>query len=135
MCGICGGNYALEVVQKASVAMRHRGLDAKGSFSDEKFSFAHNRLSIIDLQAQANQPFISPHYPHFVLVFNGDIYNYLDDYYGNLWWAAWTRSYAAWHTHDFNGYRGHHAYAVGNQKGSVKGWGTFPTLEDTMGHI
>ena len=78
MCGICGGNYALEVVQKASVAMRHRGLDAQGSFSDENFSFAHNRLSIIDLQAQANQPFISPYCPHFVLVFNGEIYNYLE---------------------------------------------------------
>ncbi len=78
MCSICGGNYALEVVQKASETMLHRGLDAKGSFSDENFSFAHNRLSIIDLQCEANQPFTSPYCPHFLLVFNGEIYNYLE---------------------------------------------------------
>ncbi len=78
MCSICGGNYALEVVQKASEIMLHRGLDAKGSFSDENFSFAHNRLSIIDLQCGANQPFTSPYCPHFLLVFNGEIYNYLE---------------------------------------------------------
>ncbi|WP_416860545.1 asparagine synthase (glutamine-hydrolyzing) [Helicobacter ganmani] len=78
MCSICGGNYALEVVQKASEIMLHRGLDAKGSFSDENFSFAHNRLSIIDLQCEANQPFTSPYCPHFLLVFNGEIYNYLE---------------------------------------------------------
>ena len=62
---------------------------------------------------------------------NGDIYNYLDDYYGNLWWAAWTRSYAAYNLYDrVGGYKGHHAYAVGNQKSSVKGWGTFLTAEN-----
>lgn len=62
---------------------------------------------------------------------NGAIYNYLDDYYGNLWWAAWTRSYAAYNLYDrVGGYKGHHAYAVGNQKSSVKGWGTFLTAEN-----
>ncbi|WP_297813839.1 asparagine synthase (glutamine-hydrolyzing) [uncultured Helicobacter sp.] len=78
MCSICGGNYALEVVQKASESMQHRGPDFKGSFSDEKFSFAHNRLSIIDLDSVANQPFTSPYCPHLLLVFNGEIYNYLE---------------------------------------------------------
>ena len=42
-----------------------------------KISFAHNRLSIIDLNVRANQPL---HYAHdgkeYVLVFNGEMYNY-----------------------------------------------------------
>lgn len=78
MCSICGGNYPLEIVQKASESMRHRGPDFSGSFSDKDFSFAHNRLSIIDLDSAANQPFTSPYCPHLVLVFNGEIYNYLE---------------------------------------------------------
>lgn len=76
MCSICGGNYPLEIIQKASVTMKHRGPDFSGNFCDNIFSFAHNRLSIIDLDSAANQPFISPYCPHFVLVFNGEIYNY-----------------------------------------------------------
>ena len=78
MCGICGGNYPLEIVQKASQTMRQRGPDYSGSFSDERVAFAHNRLSIIDLECEANQPFTSPFCPHLVLVFNGEIYNYLE---------------------------------------------------------
>ena len=67
---------------------------------------------------------------------NGAIYNYLDDYYQNLWWAAWTRSYAAFHTHDFNGYRGHHAYAIGNHQVSAGGYGTFLTwLDRAAAHL
>lgn len=68
----------MEIVQKASESMRHRGPDFSGSFSDKDFSFAHNRLSIIDLDSAANQPFTSPYCPHLVLVFNGEIYNYLE---------------------------------------------------------
>ncbi|TLD81373.1 asparagine synthase (glutamine-hydrolyzing) [Helicobacter sp. MIT 11-5569] len=78
MCSICGGNYPLEIIQKASQAMVHRGPDFSGSFSDGIFSLAHNRLSIIDLDLKANQPFTSPYCPHLKLVFNGEIYNYLE---------------------------------------------------------
>lgn len=78
MCSICGGNYPLEVIQKVSKSMRHRGQDFSGDFSDEAIALAHNRLSIIDLEANANQPFSSPFCPHLVLVFNGEIYNYLE---------------------------------------------------------
>ncbi|TLD88197.1 asparagine synthase (glutamine-hydrolyzing) [Helicobacter sp. MIT 05-5294] len=76
MCSICGGNYPLEIIQKASATMKHRGPDFSGNFCDNRFSFAHNRLSIIDLDSAANQPFTSPYCPHLVLVFNGEIYNY-----------------------------------------------------------
>ena len=76
MCSICGGNYPLELVRKASETMKHRGPDFSGEFSDGIISLAHNRLSIIDLESEANQPFASPFCPHLVLVFNGEIYNY-----------------------------------------------------------
>ncbi len=76
MCSICGGNYPLELVRRASQVMVHRGPDFSGEFSDGAVALAHNRLSIIDLDSEANQPFTSPFCPHFVLVFNGEIYNY-----------------------------------------------------------
>ena len=78
MCSICGGNYPLELVRKASQTMVHRGPDFSGEFSNGVVALAHNRLSIIDLDSEANQPFISPFCPHLVLVFNGEIYNYLE---------------------------------------------------------
>lgn len=76
MCSICGGNYPLELIRKASQTMVHRGPDFSGEFSDGVVALAHNRLSIIDLDSEANQPFTSPFCPHLVLVFNGEIYNY-----------------------------------------------------------
>ncbi|PZT48653.1 asparagine synthase (glutamine-hydrolyzing) [Helicobacter valdiviensis] len=78
MCSICGGTYPLEIIKKASQKMLHRGPDFSGEFECDGVSLAHNRLSIIDLDKEANQPFISPMYPHLVLVFNGEIYNYLE---------------------------------------------------------
>ncbi|MDD6056519.1 MAG: asparagine synthase (glutamine-hydrolyzing) [Helicobacter sp.] len=78
MCSICGGEYGLEVVRRASKKMRHRGPDFSGEFSKGGIALAHNRLSIIDLDLHANQPFTSPLCPHLVLVFNGEIYNYLE---------------------------------------------------------
>ncbi|CAM2802898.1 asparagine synthase (glutamine-hydrolyzing) [Helicobacter burdigaliensis] len=78
MCSICGGTYPLEIIKKASQKMFHRGPDFSGEFECDGISLAHNRLSIIDLDKEANQPFISPMYPHLVLVFNGEIYNYLE---------------------------------------------------------
>lgn len=78
MCSICGGTYPLEIIKKASQKMLHRGPDFSGEFECDGVSLAHNRLSIIDLDKEANQPFISSMYPHLVLVFNGEIYNYLE---------------------------------------------------------
>ena len=78
MCSICGGNYPLEVIKRASRVMAHRGPDFSGSFYHNGIALAHNRLSIIDLKEEANQPFVSPFCAHLVLVFNGEIYNYLE---------------------------------------------------------
>ena len=45
------------------------------SSEDRKIYLEHNRLSIIDLSKNANQPFVSKD-KNFVITFNGEIYNY-----------------------------------------------------------
>ncbi len=75
MCSICGGNVSSEIIKKASGSMRHRGPDANGFFEDEHIALAHNRLSIIDLSDEAAQPMYDE---DFVLVYNGEIYNYIE---------------------------------------------------------
>jgi len=78
VCSICGGNYPLEEIKKASRTMIHRGPDFSGDYEDVGIALAHNRLKILDLNPQSNQPFTSPFCPHLVLVFNGEIYNYVE---------------------------------------------------------
>ena len=58
-----------------TTALAHRGPDAEGFYQDPCISLGHRRLSIIDLSTAANQPFQDPD-GHYVLVFNGEIYNY-----------------------------------------------------------
>jgi asparagine synthase (glutamine-hydrolysing) len=85
MCGIFGvlTNSALKVINKVKIKesaslMQYRGPDAYGQWGIEnKIEFAHLRLSIIDLNPESNQPFFS-NCGNFVIVFNGEIYNYLE---------------------------------------------------------
>ena len=79
MCGINGiyqfGGLKLaeDIVPKMNEALKHRGPDAEGAYRDAHVHFGHRRLSIIDLDERSNQPFEND---RFVLVFNGEIYNY-----------------------------------------------------------
>jgi asparagine synthase (glutamine-hydrolysing) len=80
MCGICGyysnkGIFSGEDLEKMKQALLHRGPDAEGSFIDGPIGLGHRRLSIIDLSSSANQPMTS-HNGRYVMVFNGEIYNY-----------------------------------------------------------
>jgi asparagine synthase (glutamine-hydrolysing) len=58
-------------------AMRARGPDGAGSWwnKDRSCGLGHRRLSIIDLSDRAAQP-MAGHDGRFVIVFNGEIYNY-----------------------------------------------------------
>jgi len=82
MCGITGfvdynksltNEDALNMIKK----LNHRGPDHFEvnfyEYENYNISFAHARLSIIDLSSNANQPLV---YKHLKLVFNGEIYNY-----------------------------------------------------------
>jgi len=81
MCGIAGiiGDIqSKEHLEKMLRIQSHRGPDFTGRFYDgEKVAIGHNRLSIIDLREVSNQPFFSDDM-RFILVFNGEIYNYLE---------------------------------------------------------
>ena len=55
--------------------MVHRGPDNTTVSSYPQAVFGHNRLSLVDLSERSNQPFERGNY---ALVFNGEIYNYLE---------------------------------------------------------
>ncbi len=55
----------------------HRGPDDSDIHEEKEFIFGHRRLSIIDLASHAKQPMRSD-CGNFILVFNGEIYNYLE---------------------------------------------------------
>ncbi len=82
MCGIAGFFSPSKKVSRTHLssmtdAISHRGPDASGYYfnADETVGFGHRRLSIIDLSTAANQPIYSQ-CGRYVIVFNGEIYNY-----------------------------------------------------------
>lgn len=80
MCGIAGiiGEGASQEQLEAMLhAQTHRGPDDTGKFIEDATVLGHNRLAIIDLSPEANQPFFSQD-GRYTLVFNGEIYNYIE---------------------------------------------------------
>ncbi len=83
MCGIAGiisPHSALiqqHRLQSLADALQHRGPAGEGFWmnADNTVGFAHRRLCILDLSNAAAQPF---HYLHYTLIFNGEIYNYIE---------------------------------------------------------
>ena len=76
MCAINGFNFNdKSLILKMNNATTHRGPDGTGIFCDDKISLGHNRLSIIDLNKEADQPMKSGD-DSLVIVFNGEIYNF-----------------------------------------------------------
>ncbi len=74
MCGIVGTNCNLNVeFTEVTSLMKHRGPDNISIKQIDNNFFGHTRLSIIDLDAEANQPMI---FDDILIVFNGEIYNY-----------------------------------------------------------
>ena len=78
MCGIAGFISPAQADAAALVPMlariAHRGPDGQGTFVEGPAALGHCRLAIIDLQGGA-QPLYSED-KNFVVVFNGEIYNY-----------------------------------------------------------
>jgi asparagine synthase (glutamine-hydrolysing) len=87
MCGIAGflntaANSQRDVLEaiagRMNDTLQHRGPDDAGIWADPEvgIALAHRRLSILDLSPEGHQPMISAA-GRFVIVFNGEIYNYL----------------------------------------------------------
>lgn len=84
MCGIFGLFTDLDFVTKSllsgiSRTFAHRGPDDSGCYSDfdAGIYLLHQRLSIIDTSRNGHQPMISSD-SKVVLIFNGEIYNFID---------------------------------------------------------
>ena len=81
MCGIAGcfSFSEIEIVPNEIISMvealKHRGPNDHGVWLDQNVALGQTRLSIIDLKPTGHQPMISLD-GNFVLVFNGEIYNY-----------------------------------------------------------
>ncbi len=89
MCGIAGfsisegvpiaigkKNYPA-VISTMVDCLKHRGPDAKNTWNKDKTYLGHARLSIIDLSEASNQPMQSSD-NRYVIVYNGELYNYKD---------------------------------------------------------
>ena len=86
MCGIFGvvcreGEVSREFLARAQQSLAHRGPDDSGTVTIDlapepgSVSFAHTRLSIIDLSPLGHQPMQDPITGNWI-VFNGEIYNF-----------------------------------------------------------
>lgn len=83
MCGIAGlydlagEPVSAERIQRMCELIEHRGPDDSGLWVNGPLGLGHRRLSIIDLSPRARNPM--PNEDESVwLVFNGEIYNYMD---------------------------------------------------------
>jgi asparagine synthase (glutamine-hydrolysing) len=81
MCGI-GGQIRfdgepvqIQLLEKMSALLEHRGRDDSGIYLNENVGFLHRRLSIIDLSDSGRQPMFSGD-NKFCIIFNGEIFNY-----------------------------------------------------------
>ena len=82
MCGIFGSfGFSLGISREAFAGianlLRHRGPDDQGFEFGTGWGLGFCRLSILDLSPTGHQPMYSPD-GRFCLVFNGEIYNYLE---------------------------------------------------------
>jgi len=82
MCGIYGyiGTENLNS-QKVLAALRHRGPDSQGTWQGtvgvRQIHLLHTRLAILDLSKAGHQPMVDVNTGN-VVVFNGEIYNFLE---------------------------------------------------------
>ena len=80
MCGIAGlvGDFIPGLMARMNAAQGHRGPNGRGAFEDPAAAAAlgHVRLAVLDLTELAAQPMQSPD-GRYVLVFNGEIYNFV----------------------------------------------------------
>jgi asparagine synthase (glutamine-hydrolysing) len=86
MCGINGILHLQSqkkvderILTKMRDSLEHRGPDDKGLFIENNIGFGHRRLSILDVSIAGHQPFLSDD-GRYVLVYNGEIYNFKEFY-------------------------------------------------------
>ena len=74
MCGFIVTNQNINLKNNMHL-LSHRGPDDIGLIDNKDLKIIFNRLSILDVKRRSNQPM---KYKNYILVFNGEIYNYLE---------------------------------------------------------
>ena len=69
-----GINYD-KIINEIINQLKHRGPDGDGIYKNQFIHMGHTRLRIIDIDKRADQPMVSD-CGRYVIVFNGEIYNY-----------------------------------------------------------
>lgn len=94
MCGI-SGLFSIDQIDEKVLSdfanhLSHRGPDGKGTYirNDRRVALFHNRLKIIGTSAGSSQP-LKTKSGNYVIVFNGEIYNYEE------LWRTTLKKYAA----------------------------------------
>ena len=83
MCGfasilsLTGDTINSEQLKRMSHVIRHRGPNSDGVYIKDSIGFAFRRLSIQDLSDAGSQPMQSID-QRYAVVFNGEIYNYIE---------------------------------------------------------
>ena len=83
MCGIAGilrhdgAPIDRDAIERMVAMLRHRGPDGEGVHLGPGVALGSTRLAILDLTSAANQPFRDDD-ADLTLVFNGEIYNYVE---------------------------------------------------------
>ena len=121
MCGIVGFSWNNKnLLKKMIKSVAHRGPDEFGYYLDDKISLGHQRLKVIDLKS-GRQP-IHNEDDCIQIVFNGEIYNYLDlrndlekkghRFYTNTDTEVIVHSYEEWGINCVNYFNGMFAFAI-----------------------
>ena len=100
--------------------LRHRGPDHSGYLRHKTLLLGHTRLSIIDLSSKGTQPMSND--GRFWIVFNGEIYNYLDiknqllqknhRFYSKTDTEVILNAYKEWGVDSFKKFNGEWAFAI-----------------------
>ena len=83
MCGIAvaiglsGRPIERVAIERMAKSLLHRGPNDSGIYLDGSVGMGFRRLSILDLSEAGHQPMVSED-GHYVLVFNGEIFNYVE---------------------------------------------------------
>lgn len=83
MCGIAGyfnlngEPVSINTLRKMNDAIKHRGPDGEGFWTNSCIGFAHRRLAIIDLSPLGHQPMQTDD-GSLVITYNGEVYNFMN---------------------------------------------------------
>jgi len=135
MCGITGVIEKLgqkvdrQKVKEVNRSISHRGPDSEGYFWGNNFSFGHRRLSIIGLGEEGHQPMHDEASSENVLIFNGEIYNYIElkkeliqsgfSFQTSTDTEIILKAYAHWGSSCVNHFNGMWAFALWDKKKNI----------------